>query len=122
MRCFLFLQPGMLISKKKLQNMERLQPLSHLKGLCDKRQVKEKMRSQRKSFSFARKKEALTILQINPKRSEELETRCFKEWREFRSPTVVHRWERLYPTYSILISVSVEVRCFQKKGCDLIIW
>lgn len=67
---------------------KKLQPLPHSKGLCDKRQVKEKMRSQKRYF--CNKIEALTRLQIKSKCSEELETRYFKQWREFRSPTVLH--------------------------------
>lgn len=101
---------------------KKLQPLSHPKGLCEKKQVKEKMRSQKRYFCKKKRGSCQTTNTTKMQCSEELETRYFKQGREFRSPTVLHRWERLYPTYCILISISVEVRCFQKMRYNLIIW
>lgn len=69
---FYFYNPGMLISKKKLQKIgKELQPLSHLEGLSDKRQVKEKMRSQ-KWYVCKEKKKVFTRLQAKPKCVAEL--------------------------------------------------
>lgn len=72
MRYFLFLQPGMLISKKKTaKNGKELQPLSYSNVLLDKRQVKEKMRSQ-KWYVCKKRREPFTRLRVKPKCDEEL--------------------------------------------------
>lgn len=62
----------MLIPKKKLQkNGKELQLLLYSNGLCDKRQMKEEMRSQ-KWYVCKKKREAFTRLQVKPKCNEEL--------------------------------------------------
>lgn len=78
---------------------KKLQALSHPKGLCEKKQVKEKMRSEKRYFCKKKKGSYQTINTTKMQCSEELETRYFKQGREFRSPIVLHRWERLYPAF-----------------------
>lgn len=115
----------MLILKEKLQkNGKELQPLSHSKGLCDKSQMKEEMRSQK--WHVCKKKRGLYQTTNKTKMCRRV-TGLYKlgtsnSEGNFIVPTVLHRWERLYPIYCILISVSVEVCNFQKKRFNVIIW